>query len=602
MDKPNSYRRITVASNLGRIVEKVHLELSKDDILPSQNPLQRGFTSKTSPSNGSLLLTEAIGESLDRKQELNVIFVDATQAFDRVWHDSMLVKLYDVGLNGRKWLFLNNWYEDLTSQVKWEGDISSSFSETIGVRQGGTWSPTGYKFFINPLLNIVTDHDIGFRIGTEYCGTVAVADDLLFLSESESDRQLQASIQEEYALKEHYSISETKTKLMNLNANNVNSSYQDCFLNGKALGTAEEYKHIGVTRYSNLKIANKCLVEERITSARRTAYALMGAGFHGHNGLNPKVSRTIYNLYVLPRLLYGLETVILLQKDIDSLNDFHKDMLRRIQHLPQRTALPIVYGLVGQFPIEFELHRRQFTLFGNIIREQCVEKNLALRQLAVKDDNSHSWFIMIKKNLYKYGLPSPYELLEDPPSKSSWKRIVNDKLEKYWKEQLISDSLKKTSLQFWNPNIINYNVCSQIWESAGSDTVSVHKANIHVKLLSGTYILQKNKARFNQYAVSSLCPLCGKDSEDLVHFMLNCEKLEAVRRPFITKLQTLLASHHGNHWWTQLSDRNRVQLILDNSKLTDINELTRTLIWDISRGLCYVLHSTRSAIIDTVIK
>ena len=107
------------------------------------------------------------------------------------------------------------------------------------------------------MLNIVTDHDIGFHIGTEYCGTVAVADDLLFLSESESDRQLQASIQEEYALKEHYSISETKTKLMNLNANNVNPSYQDCFLNGKALGTAEEYKHIGVTRYSNLKIANK---------------------------------------------------------------------------------------------------------------------------------------------------------------------------------------------------------------------------------------------------------------------------------------------------------------------------------------------------------
>ena len=52
--------------------------------LLSQNPLQRGFTNKTSPSNGSLLLTEAIGESLDRKQELNVIFVDATQAFERV--------------------------------------------------------------------------------------------------------------------------------------------------------------------------------------------------------------------------------------------------------------------------------------------------------------------------------------------------------------------------------------------------------------------------------------------------------------------------------------------------------------------------------------
>ena len=203
LDTPNSYRRITVASNLGRVVEKIHLELSKDDILPRQNPLHRGFTSKTLPSNGSLLLTEAISESIDMKHRLNAIFVDATQAFDRVWHDSMLVKLYDVGLSGRKWLFLNNWYEDLTSQVKWEGDVSSSFSETLGVRQGGTWSPTGYKFFINPLLDIVRDHSIGFHIGTEFCGSVAVADDLLFLSKSESDQQLQASVQEEYAQKEH---------------------------------------------------------------------------------------------------------------------------------------------------------------------------------------------------------------------------------------------------------------------------------------------------------------------------------------------------------------------------------------------------------------
>ena len=50
--------------------------------------------------------------------------------------------------------------------------------------------------------------------------------------------------------------------------------------------------------------------------------------------------------------------MILLQKDIDILNDFHKDMLRRIQNLLQHTALPIVYVLVGQSPIEFELRRR----------------------------------------------------------------------------------------------------------------------------------------------------------------------------------------------------------------------------------------------------
>ena len=91
-------------------------------------------------------------------------------------------------------------------------------------------------------------------------------------------------------------------------------------------------------------------MEEKTKSARRAAHALKDAGFHGYNRLNPKVAKTIYNL-ALPRLLYGLDRLILLQKDIDILNDFHKDMLRRIQHLAQHTALPIVCGLVGSFQL-----------------------------------------------------------------------------------------------------------------------------------------------------------------------------------------------------------------------------------------------------------
>ena len=139
---------------------------------------------------------------------------------------------------------------------------------------------------------------------------------------------MKTSIQEEYAQKEQYIISDTKTKLMTINERNDTPNQQDSILNGKEHGTVEEYKYIGVNMHSNLKIANKCLVEERTKSARRAAYALMGAGFHGQNGLNPKVSKTIYNLYVLPCLLYELETVILLLKDVDILNDFRKDMLR----------------------------------------------------------------------------------------------------------------------------------------------------------------------------------------------------------------------------------------------------------------------------------
>ena len=88
------------------------------------------------------------------------------------------------------------------------------------------------------------------------------------------------------------------------------------------------------------------------------------------------------------------------------------------------------------------------------------------------------------------------------------------KLMENWKEVLVNQTQIKSLLQFWNPNN---------WTCAVKDQVSVHKANVHVMLASGTYILQTSKAKFNQYEVSSHCPLCGMEPEDLVHFMLTCE-------------------------------------------------------------------------------
>jgi hypothetical protein len=47
------------------------------------------------------------------------------------------------------------------------------------------------------------------------------------------------------------------------------------------------------------------------------------------NGLNPKVSFKIYQCYVLPRLLYGLEILPLSKTHLDMLNKFHTPVLIR---------------------------------------------------------------------------------------------------------------------------------------------------------------------------------------------------------------------------------------------------------------------------------
>ena len=93
--------------------------------------------------------------------------------------------------------------------------------------------------------------------------------------------------------------------------------------------------HVGVDRFSNQTKKSLTEFERRISIARGTSYTLLSCGLHGTNGLNPLVSMKIYQTYILPRLLYGLESVILKKSEIDELSSYHKNFLRRIQGLYQ---------------------------------------------------------------------------------------------------------------------------------------------------------------------------------------------------------------------------------------------------------------------------
>ena len=71
-------------------------------------------------------------EARDTKTTLYAACIDASKAFDVVWHNSMLRKLYNFGLNLACWSVLQDSYSEMSSVVNW-GDV--------GVRQGGIISP-----------------------------------------------------------------------------------------------------------------------------------------------------------------------------------------------------------------------------------------------------------------------------------------------------------------------------------------------------------------------------------------------------------------------------------------------------------------------------
>ena len=64
--------------------------------------------------------------------------------------------------------------------------------------------------------------------------------------------------------------------------------------------------------------------------------------------------------------------------------------------------------------------------------------------------------------------------------------------------------------------------------------------------MSGTYMLQATRARFNQHQVDPTCLLFRKNPENVERFLLRCETLTQVRNPFLEKNLSIITKVCGS--------------------------------------------------------
>ena len=173
----------------------------------------------------------------------------------------------------------------MTSQVKWEHDISEPFTEGQGVRQGGISLTELFKFRGNRLLTNIEDSNLGFHIGPTSVAAPACADDIILLSRSSTDLQTMLDIAAHDATQKIYHFSASKTTTMVLNSRHPIDAWRAgkwWKLRDSNLSASMQEKHLGLIRDPSCK-AN-LTISENIQKVRRSCYALMGAGMHGVNG------------------------------------------------------------------------------------------------------------------------------------------------------------------------------------------------------------------------------------------------------------------------------------------------------------------------------
>jgi hypothetical protein len=79
-------------------------------------------------------------------------FLDLRKAYDTVWRDGLLYKLWQAGVRGRLWHYIDSLYRTSRRAVRVGGHISEVIEIDLGVAQGDTLSCILFNIFANDLI------------------------------------------------------------------------------------------------------------------------------------------------------------------------------------------------------------------------------------------------------------------------------------------------------------------------------------------------------------------------------------------------------------------------------------------------------------------
>ena len=129
---------------------------------------------------------------------------------------------------------------------------------------------------------------------------MTVADDLLVLARKYRDMQVILWDVDDNTNRERYCVNPNKSSCLCYNPTKCEARQSDLMMAGDKITCSESTVHLGISR----NVKDKVNVEEKVSIGEKLH---IHSGFHSVNGLKTCLNGFIWNTFVLPRLIYGLE-------------------------------------------------------------------------------------------------------------------------------------------------------------------------------------------------------------------------------------------------------------------------------------------------------
>jgi hypothetical protein len=186
---PKSYRPISLLNITVKIFERI-LTNRLDLLLESHNllpPEQFAFRAQRSTHNPIVELQTDITRHTNLGECTVGVFLDIERAFDKVWHDRLIQKLFNIRLNLKFLKLISSFLSNRSCRVKVHNDLSNPIEVKAVVPQGSV---------LSPLLYIVYCRDLPIS-GTFRTKTRMFADDTAIWTSHRSAEKAASIIQEE---------------------------------------------------------------------------------------------------------------------------------------------------------------------------------------------------------------------------------------------------------------------------------------------------------------------------------------------------------------------------------------------------------------------
>ena len=126
-----------------------------------------------------------------------------------------------------------------------------------------------------------------------------------------------------------------------------------------------------------------------------------------------------------------------------------------------------------------------------------------------------------------------------------WKEQLKLAIDGHVQSQWATDS--KQSLKYLNVKSLRVERVHQSSSTLQNDVRAEKKGNTKIRLLTGTYIIQENRARFNQQAEDDTCALCMTNAESRQYFLVECSRLENIRHHFRSQIIEILLQNNSEN-------------------------------------------------------